>query len=91
MERFVQSAKYLILVERVSHSVMSNSLQTPWTVALQAPLSMGFSRQNTGVGSHFLLQGIFLPSQGSNLGLVHGRQILYRLSQQRSLVVEVGF
>ena len=28
----------------LSHSVMSNSA-TPWTVALQAPLSMGFSRQ----------------------------------------------
>ena len=28
----------------VSHSVMSNSA-TPWTVAHQAPLSMGFSRQ----------------------------------------------
>ena len=26
-------------------SVVSDSLQTPWTVALQAPLSMGFSRQ----------------------------------------------
>ena len=27
--------------------------------------SMGFPRQNSGVGCHFLLQGIF-PSQGSN-------------------------
>ena len=32
---------------------------TPWTVAHQAPLSMGFSRQPTGVGCHALLQGIF--------------------------------
>ena len=38
---------------------------TPWTVAFQAPLSMGFSRQQTGMGCHFLLQGIF-PTQGSN-------------------------
>ena len=30
---------------------------------------------------HALLQGIFL-TQGSNLGLLHGRQILYRLSHQ---------
>ena len=29
----------------LSHSVMSDSLQPPWTVARQAPLSMGFSRQ----------------------------------------------
>ena len=36
---------------------------TPWTVARQAPLSVGFfSCMNTGVGGHFLLQGIF-PSQ----------------------------
>ena len=33
---------------------------TPWTVACQAPIPMEFSRQNTGVGCHFLLQGIFL-------------------------------
>ena len=90
-------------------------LVTPWTVAHQTPLSMGFSRQeswsglpfpspgdlpnlgieprspelqadsspseppekpkNTGVGYHFLLQGIF-PTQGSNPGLPHCRQML---------------
>ena len=87
----------------------------PWTVACQAPLFMGFFRQeywsglpclapgdlpnpglptalqvdssmseppgkpkNTGVGSHSLLQGIFL-AQISNL---HYRQILYQLSYQ---------
>ena len=38
---------------------------------------------NTAVGSHFLLQGIF-PTQGSNPGLLHCRQILYYLSHQRS-------
>ena len=36
--------------------------------------------KNTGVGCHFLLQGIF-PTQGSNLDLLHCRQILYPLSQ----------
>jgi hypothetical protein len=30
-----------------------------WTVAYQAPLSIEFSRENTGMGCHFLLQGIF--------------------------------
>ena len=39
---------------------------------------------NTGVGNHFLLQGIF-PTQGSNPGLPHCRQIPYQLSQQGSL------
>ena len=51
----------------LSRSVVSNSA-TPWTVACQAPLSMGFPGKNTGVGCHFLLQGIF-PTQESNLHL----------------------
>ena len=38
------------------------TLASPWTVARQAPLSMGFSSKNTGVDCHFLLQGIF-PTQ----------------------------
>ena len=33
---------------------------TLWTIAHEASLSMGFSRQDTGVGCHALLQGIFL-------------------------------
>ena len=54
---------------------------TLWTVCShQAPLSMGFSRQNTGVGCYFLLQRIF-PTQESNL---HCRQILYPLSYEES-------
>ena len=42
---------------------------TLWTIARQAPLSMGFSRQDTGVGCHALLQGIFL-NQGWNPSLL---------------------
>ena len=41
-----------------------------WTVACQAPLSMEFSRQNTGVSCCFLLQGIFL-TQGLNPHLLN--------------------
>ena len=41
----------------------------PWTAAHQAPLSMEFSRQNTGVGYHFPPPGD-LPDQGSNLHLL---------------------
>ena len=40
------------------------------TVAYQALLSMGSSGKRTGVGCHFLLQGIFL-TQGSNQYLLH--------------------
>ena len=39
--------------------------------------------QKTGVGSLSLLQGIF-PTQGSNPGLPHSRQILYQLSHKGS-------
>ena len=39
--------------------------------------------QNTGMGSLSLLQGIF-PTQGSNPGLPHCRQILYQLSHKGS-------
>ena len=38
-----------------------------------------FSGKSTGVECHCLLQGIFL-TQGSNLGLLHCRQMLYQLS-----------
>ena len=59
-------------------SVMSDSLRphglySPWN-------SPG---QNTGVGSHSLLQGIF-PTQESNPSLPHCRWILYQLSHQES-------
>ena len=42
--------------------------------------------KNTGVGSHSLLQGIFL-NQGSNPALPHCRQILYHVSHQGSLIL----
>ena len=41
--------------------------------------------KHTGAGCHTLLQGIF-PIQGSNLVLLHCRQILYQLSYQGSPV-----
>ena len=63
-----------------SHSVVSDSA-IPWTVACQYPLSMDSSGKNTGVGCHFLLQGIF-PTQGLNFSLLLCRQILYHLSHQ---------
>ena len=58
------------------HELSSTRLLCPWN-------SPG---KNTGVGFHFLLQRIF-PTQGSNLGLLHWRQILYLLSHKGSLVI----
>ena len=42
-----------------------------------------FLGKSSGVGCHFLLQGIFL-NQGLNPGLLHCRQILYQLSHKGS-------
>ena len=51
----------------------THGLHSPWN----------YPGQNTGVGSPSLLQGIF-PTQGSNPGLLHCRQILYQLSHKGS-------
>ena len=56
---------------------------TPWTVAHGLLGPWDFPGKSTGVGCHFLLQGIFL-TQGSNPGLPHCRQMLYHLSHQGS-------
>ena len=47
-----------------------------------------FPGKSTGVGCHFPLQGIF-PTQGSNPGLLHCRQMLYCLSHQWSLLKNI--
>ena len=57
----------------------------PWTVALQAPLSMEFSRQEYWRRLPCPCPGIFL-TQGSNSGLLHCRWILYPLSHLRAQV-----
>ena len=61
-----------------SHSVMTNSLQLHGLYS-----SCNSPGQNTGVDSLSLLKGIF-PTQESNPGLPHCRQILYQLSQKGS-------
>ena len=40
---------------------------TPWTVTRQAPLSVGFSRQESWSRLHSLLQGIFQPRDPASL------------------------
>ena len=57
----------------VPSSLLLHGLYSPWNS----------SGQNTGVGSLFLLQGIF-PTQGSNSGFPHCRWILYQLSHKGS-------
>ena len=76
------SSQFCGLTPSGCHSVVSNSV-TPWTVARQAPLSVGFSRPEYWSGWPFPFQGIF-PTQGSNPGLRRGRRIPSRLSHQGS-------
>ena len=59
----------------MSNSLQPHGLYSPWN-------SVG---RSTGVGGLSLLQRIF-PTQRSNPGLLHCRQILYQLSCQESLV-----
>ena len=76
-----------VLLWLFSHSVVWLSV-TPWTVACQAPLSMGFLRQEYWC-CHFLLQGIF-PTQGLNPSLLLGRQFLYHWATWEVLAVVWG-
>ena len=74
----VEGKKQDSVIESEGRSVVSDSLQPrglygPWN-------SPG---QNPGVGSLSLFQGIF-PTQGSSLGLLHCRWILYQLGDKGS-------
>ena len=64
-------------------SLQRTPFATLWTVACQDPLSNEFSRQEYWSGLWFPAPGIF-PTQGSNLGLLHCRWMLYHLSHQGS-------
>ena len=56
---------------------------TPWTLDSRLLCPWDFPGKNIGLGSHFILQGIF-STQGLNLGLPHCKQILCYLSHQGS-------
>ena len=57
--------------------------KSPMLQADSSPAEPQRKPKNTGVGSLSLLQGIF-PTQGSNLGLLYCRWILYQLSHKGS-------
>ena len=66
-------------VENVSHSVVFNSWWPHGLYSARLLCPWNSPGKNIGVDYHSLLQGIF-PIQGSNLGLLHCRWILYCLS-----------
>ena len=65
-----------LVKESESRSVVSDSFYCKFS-------RNSLGQQNIGVGNCSLLQGIF-PTQESNLGFLHCRQILYQLSYQGS-------
>ena len=75
-----QSFGPVCVCESLSHARL---FAIPWTVARQPPLSTGFFRQEYWSGLPFPIQGD-VPHQGSNLGLLYCRWILYYLNHQGS-------
>ena len=69
------------LVVCVSCSIMFNSLRPHGLQPARLLYPWNSPGKNTGVGCHSFLQRIF-PTQGSILGLLHCRLILYHLSEQ---------
>ena len=67
----------------LSHSVMSDSSRPHRLQPTRLLCPWETPGKNTGVSCHSLLQGIFL-TQGSNLRLLHYRQLLYCLNHQGS-------
>ena len=78
--RCINLGSYLCVLR---HSVVSDSLCPRGLQPARLLCPWDSPGKNTGVGCHALLQGIF-PTQGSNPGLPHCRQILYQLSHQGS-------
>ena len=67
-----------------SHWVLSSCFVTPWTVSCQAPLYMGFPRQDYRSGWPFPSPGA-LPDKGSNLHPLHCRWIPYHWGTREAL------
>ena len=65
------------------HSAPSDSLRAHGLQPARLPGLWDSPGKNTGVGCHFLLQGIF-STQGLSPGLLHCRQILSRLGHKYS-------
>ena len=73
---------------RVSNSVGSDSLQPHGLQPARLVCPQNSPGKDTGVGCHFLLQGIF-PSQGSKPGHPRCRRTLYHLSTREAVYVYI--
>ena len=72
----VYSGLIVLYLSSLSLSLSCQLFVTPCTVTHQAPLSVEFSRKNTGECCHFLLQG----------RICIGRQILYHCATWEALI-----
>ena len=73
----------------ISCSVMPNSLRPHGLQPTRLLYPWDFPGKDTGVGCHFLPQGIF-PTQGLNPDLLHCRQTLYHLSYEGNPFVNMA-
>ena len=72
-----------VTMQKQSKAVVPNSLQPHGLQPTRILCPWDFPGKDSGVGCHFLLQGIF-PTQGLNPGLLHCRQIPYHQNHQGS-------
>ena len=79
-------SRFLLLL--LSHLIVSDSVRPCEMQPTRLPCPWDSLGRSTGVGSHALLQGIFL-TQGSNPGLLHCRQILYCWATREALLESV--
>ena len=81
---YVYECMYLTCESEVLVIQSSPNICDPMDGSPSGSSVRGILHKNTGMGCHFLLQGIF-PTQGLNPSLPHCRQTLYQLSHQGSL------
>ena len=84
LNAIITSLGFVVLVWElvsVSCSVVLDSLQPHGLQPIRVFCPWDFPGKDPGVGCYFLLQMIF-PTQGSNLDLLHCRQILHHLSYE---------
>ena len=82
-ERDVQKTQHIQTSVSCSFSVVSHSLQHHGLQSTRLLPLWDFPGKNTGMGCHFLLQGILL-TQGSNPYLLLGEWILYHCATREA-------
>ena len=75
------SSLVVLVVQSLSHVQL---FVTPWTVARQAPLPMGFPGKNTGVGCHSFSRGSSWLRDRTHISCI-ARWILFRWATRKAL------